>query len=129
MPSMTVVNAALNLVRDTILGVSSLPPLAITYVAIGTGTQGTPATATQLATEVFRKPLTNALAGASVGEGLFNGYIAPTDSVGTAISEVGFFGGNATGAANSGTLFFYGLYSHTHTATESLQMQADSTGA
>ena len=129
MSTLTVTTAGLNLVRDNLLGVSSAPPIDITWVAIGTGTQGSPGSATQLANEVFRKQLTNAVAGGSAGEGLFNGYLAPTDSTGTAISEVGFFAGNASSAANSGTLMFYGLYSHTHTSSESIQLQADSTGA
>lgn len=126
MAVLTVTNAAFNLVRDRLNGASSTS-LKITYVAIGTGTQGTPATATQLAAEVFRKPIASYANGAAVGEGLINGYLSPQDSVGTAITEVGFFAGNASATANSGTLLFYGLYSHTHTNAESIQLQADST--
>lgn len=126
MPALTITNAGLNLARDVLNGVPGAS-LAITYVAIGTGTQGSPATATQLAAEAFRKAVASVSNGAAVGEGLINGYIAPTDSAGTVITEIGFFGGSATGAANSGTLIFYGLYSHTHTNTESVQLVADST--
>lgn len=125
MATLTVTNAGLNLLRDALNGVAVTP--AVTYVAIGTGTQATPATATQLAAEVFRKPVASVATGANAGEGLINGYLSPQDSVGTVITEIGFYGGAATATANSGTLIFYGLYSHTHTNTESITLQADST--
>lgn len=121
--ALTITNAGQNAVRDAL---NNGGTIQVSYVAIGTGTQGTPGTATQLATEVWRKAVTSVSTGAAVGEGLINGYLSPADSVGTAITEVGFFIGG-TSAANSGTLLFYGLYSHTHTNTESIQFQADST--
>ena len=127
MATLTVTNAALNAARDNIDGVPGAASLKVLYVAFGTGTQGTPATATQLANEVLRKPITSVANGANPGEGIINGYVAPSDLVGVAITEVGFFAGNATGAANSGLMMFYGLYSHTHVASESIQVTADST--
>jgi len=123
----TIPNVALNAVRDNLRGVAGAPSLVVTWIAVGTGVQATPATATQLASEVFRKQLTNSANGASVGEALLNGYLAAGDSSGTAITEVGFFAGNASSAANSGTLMFYATYSHTHAAGESIQLTIDTT--
>lgn len=127
MTALTVTNGALNAVRDNLNGAPNASKLAITYIAFGTGTQGSPATATQLASEVFRKQITSVSNGGANGEGIINGYLSPTDAVGTAITEVGFFADGATGAANSGLLVFYGLYSHTHISSESIQFTADST--
>jgi hypothetical protein len=124
--AVTITNAGLDLVRDALNGVAGIN-LKITYIALGTGTQGTPATATQLAAEVFRKQITSYANGAAHGEGIINGYISPQDSVGTVISEVGYFAGAATGTANSGTLVAYSPYSHTHTNAESIQLQLDNT--
>lgn len=126
MPAMTITNAGLNLVRDAILLGSSPKPL---YFAIGTGSTAPAVTDTQLGAEVFRKQITSLTAGAAAGEALISGYLSPQDSAGTVIGEWGLFGGAATGTANSGTLIARGLYSHTHTASESIQFQADSTGA
>jgi len=122
--ALTITNAGLNLLRDA-LSLGTVPK--VKYVAIGTGVQGTPASATRLATEVFRKQVTSAPNGAAAGETLFNTLISPQDSVGTVITEYGYFGGAATGTANSGTLIFYNTYSHTHTGLESIQITVDST--
>jgi hypothetical protein len=127
MATLTITNAALNAVRDNLNGVPGASVLAITWIAWGTGTQGSPITATQLATEVFRKQITSTSLGANPGEGIINGYLAPTDIAGTAITEVGFFADGATSTPNSGLLVFYGLYSHTHVSTESIQFAADNT--
>lgn len=127
MAVLTVTNAALNAVRDNLNGVPGAASLIVTWIAWGTGTQATPATATQLATEVFRKQITSVANGAAAGEGIINGYLAPTDLVGTAITEFALFAGAASSTANSGLMIFYGLYTHTHVATESIQFQADST--
>src|SRR5258707_12577636 len=127
MPAATVPNVVLNYVRDNLSGAQT-SALKATWFAIGTSSQGTPLTATQLAAEAFRKTVTAYANGANPGEGLINCYLGPSDGVGTVITEIGLFGGpTATSAANSGTLIFYALYSHTHTALESIQFQFDST--
>ncbi len=121
--AVTIPNVALNLVRDALsLGTSP----KVKYFAIGTSTQGTPQTATKLANEVFRKQITSAPNGAAAGETLFTGYLSPQDSVGTVITEYGFFGGSATGTKDSGTMIFYNTYSHTHTGLESINFTIDS---
>lgn len=122
----TKTNAGLNALRDALSGAGST--LAVKYVAWGTSTQGTPATATQLAHEVGRKAITSLPNGAAVGELLMNGIISPQDAVGVAITEVAFFAGpGASATANTGIMLLYGLYSHTHTNAESIQIQADAT--
>lgn len=127
MATLTVTTAALNAVRDNLNGVPGAASLKVTWVAWGTGTQGSPATATQLANEVLRKQITSVSNGGSPGEGIINGFLSPSDLVGTAITEVAYFAGNASGAANSGLMVFYGLYSHTHVGSESIQFAADNT--
>src|SRR5260370_25781906 len=107
MPAATVPNVVLNYVRDNLSGAAT-SALKATWFAIGTGTQGTPLTATGLATEVFRKAVTAVANGASAGEGLITCYLGPGDSVGTAIAEIGLFGGPSAGAgAGTGALLFY----------------------
>ncbi len=126
--TVTITNAGLNLMRDALDGVAGTLP-AITYVAVGTGSQGTPATATQLAAEAFRKALTSFSNGASNGESRLNLYLSPQDTNGTVITEVGWFAGNASATVNSGTMVAYGVYSPSHTkaSTESIQLQLDNT--
>lgn len=125
--ALTITQAGLDLLRDNLAGIAGAQSPIITYVAVGTGVQGTPSTATQLAAESFRKQITSAPNGASHGETLFNGYLAPGDASGVAISEVGYFAGNASATANTGVLVFYVTYSHTHAANESVQLTVDST--
>ena len=127
MPAATVPNVVLNYVRDNLSGAQTTA-LKATWFAIGTSTQGTPATALGLATETFRKPVTSYSNGGAAGEGLINCYLAPSEAVGTVITEIALFGGaGASVTPGSGTLVFYALYSHTHTALESIQIQWDST--
>jgi hypothetical protein len=126
MAAMTITNLGLNLVRDALkFGTSP----KILYFAVGTSSTAPSVSDTQLGAEVFRKPITSMVNGGLAGEVLINGYLSPAESIGTVIAEWGLFAGAATGAANSGTLVARGLYSHTHTNTESIQFQADSTGA
>jgi hypothetical protein len=126
MTAITVTNGGLNLLRDCLSGAATAPQ--IYYVAVGTGSTAPSSSDTQLVAEVFRKAVTSFANGGSVGELLTNMYIAPGDAVGVAIAEVGFFAGpTATASANTGTLLARGLYSHTHVATESIQLQLDLT--
>lgn len=125
MSAITVTNAGLNLLRD---GTSGNNNPKITYIALGTGNTAPSASDTKLVAEVFRKTIASYTNGASVGEILVNGLIQASEAVGVVIAEVGFFGGNSASAtANSGILVARGLYSHTKTGTESLQLQFDFT--
>ncbi len=116
-------NVGLNLLRDAMAN-NNLS--VVKYVALGTGST-TPALGdTKLVNEVFRKAVTSYTNGAT-GELFINMYLAPGDSVGTDIEEVGFFGGaTATSSANSGVLIARGLFSHNpKTNLESIQFQLD----
>ena len=124
MAAITITNVGLNMMRDSLKAVGSP---TITYVALGTSATAPAATDTQLGTEVFREAVTSYANGGATGEILINMYLAPNDIAGTTVQEVGFFGGAATGAANSGTLLAHGLYSHAHTNLESIQFQLDLT--
>ena len=126
MATATVTNAGVNLLRDSMRGV--LSNTQILYVAVGTGSTAPAATDTQLVTEVFRKALTSSANGGAAGEGIFTLYLSPQDVVGTAIAEVGWFAGSsASGTANSGVLIARGLYSHTKTSSESINIAFDIT--
>lgn len=123
MSAITVTNAGLNLIRD---GLSGANNEKITYVALGTSSTAPAATDTRLGNETFRKRVTSYTNGASNGEVIINLYLAPGDAVGTGIQEIGFFGGNgASGTVNSGVLLARGLYSHSKTNLESIQIQLD----
>lgn len=110
--------------RDASKGAASAK---ITYVALGTGTTAPTTGDTQLVAEVFRKRVSSYTNGSSTGEVHIDLYLAPGDAVGVVIAEVGFFGGNASGTANTGVLLCRGLYSptHTHINTESIQFDLD----
>ena len=123
--SITITNAGLNLLKDAMSGANTG---VIKYVALGTSSTTPTVGDTKLGAESYRKLVTSYTNGGSPGELLINAYIAPAEDVGDPIAEIGFFGGgSATSAANSGVLLARGLYSHTKTNVESLQVQLDIT--
>ena len=128
MPTISYVytNDGHNLMRDGAKGAAS--PV-ITYVALGTGTNAATINDHTLQTEVFRKKVSSYTNGTNPGEVHIDLYLAPGDAVNVPIAEVGFFGGNASGTANSGTILCRGLWSppHTHTGVESIQFDLDFT--
>jgi hypothetical protein len=121
---MTITNAGLNLLRDSMKGTGS--PI-IKYVAFGSGTASPSASDTKLVTEFFRKAITGYANGASNGEIIVNAYVGAGDMVGANIQEIGFFAGpSATLSINSGILIARGLYSHNpKTNTESIPITLD----
>lgn len=124
MPTVTLTDAGRNLKRDARRGL--VTDVSIHYVAVGTSSTAPTTGDTQLGAEVFRKALTSSANGAGAGEGVYTLYLSPQDVVGTAIAEVGWFAGSgATGTANSGVLIGRALYSHTKTATESINISFD----
>jgi len=119
---MTITIDGKNLLRD---GNSGAQTPIISYVALGTSSATPTVNDHTLGAEAFRKKVTSTTNGAN-GELLINLYFAPTDGVGLDVEEVGFFGGNATAAANSGVLFAHGLYVHNPKVnTESIQFLLD----
>ena len=119
-----ITTAGLNMLRDAMTGAQSA---VISYVALGSSSATPTVNDTQLGNETFRKKVTSYTNGVT-GEVLINMYLAPTDAVGNDIEEVGFFGSNATSAANSGVLLAHGLYTHNpKSSTESIQFLLDFT--
>jgi hypothetical protein len=120
MATATLTDAGRNLIRDARRGV--VTDVEIKYVAIGTSSTAPSASDTALGAETFRKALTTD-SSPGTGQGLFTLYLAPGDAVGTGIQEVGWFAGAGAGAgAGSGVLVARGLYAHSKTASESIQV-------
>ena len=103
-----------NLLRDGTKGAANSK---ISYAAIGTSSTTPTVSDTRLGAEIFRKKITTYTNGTNAGEVIISLYLAPGEAIGVTIAEVGFFGSNATGSANSGVLLARGLYSPTHTKT------------
>lgn len=121
MATATLTDAGRNLLRDARRGL--VTDISVHYVAVGTSSTAPTTGDTQLGAEVFRKALTNSANGAGAGASVLTLYLSPQDVVGTAIAEVGWFAGSsASGTANSGVLIARGLYSHTKTASESINI-------
>lgn len=112
MTTLTITNAGQNAIGAALMNGTSCQ---ITWVAIGTGSTSPTTSDTQLVAEVFRLPVTTAVAGASAGEVIITASLAPGQAPSVVIGEVGCFGGPGAGSgANTGTMFGRALYSHTH---------------
>lgn len=117
-------NVGLNYLAAALGNGQSIQP---TYFAWGTGIQGTPATATGLASEQGRKLITSSSAGAGTGEELLTGVLSPADANGLTLTEFGLFGGAASATAGSGTLLLYATDSVAKTASLGVNVVADLT--
>lgn len=124
--SLTLTDVGRNLRRDALKGTDSAKVL---YWAIGSGSTSPTSSDTKLQTETFRKAVSSASNGASVGECLISAYIAPGDAVGANIQEVGVFAGNsAKSTANSGVMLGRALWAHpSKTNLESITLTLDLT--
>lgn len=96
----------------------------VTYCAVGTGTNAPALTDTQLQTELFRKLI--ALRSQSGKIASFRTYYNASEANGT-LREAGLFGDDATGTANSGTLFCRLAINRTKTSADTLTIQWDVT--
>jgi hypothetical protein len=122
--ALTLTNSGHNLLRDLVTGADSAKTM---YFALGTGTSATTAGQTTLVNEQFRKAISSYTNGA-IGEGLINCFVSDSDAVGIVIGEVAVFSGvSVTSSSNSGKMLGRGLWSHTKTNAESLQLQLDLT--
>ena len=111
---------------DTTLTVTSFT--ANFSYPVNSGVVNTPAaTDTALQNEIFRKAISAGITGAAAGEVLITLYVAPTDSPGFTFLEVGWYGGNADSGTNDGVLMARALYWYVHTATDSANVQLDTT--
>src|SRR5438094_211769 len=126
MALITKTNAGLNLARDAEAGAANAQ---IKYVALGTGNTTPAATDTKLVSEVYRKAVSSRANGTN-GELITSLYLGAGDANGIVIAEVGIFGGSsATSQLNTGVLIARGLYSHTKSSGESIQIDFDHTYA
>lgn len=120
-----IVNTGLNLARDALGGYVS--DMKIRYVAIGTSATLPAATDTQLGAEVFRKAVTKYDNTVGTGQVKTTLYLSPSEAL-VGIQEIGWFAGvGATSTANSGVLVARVLYAHTHTNSESIQIDRTDT--
>ena len=123
MPAMTVTDVGLNAYRDANKGTAAIKVL---YLALGDGSTALSTGDTTLASEKWRKIATTYANGASPGASVISVYVGPDEAVGVDISELGWFIGNATTLANSGTLLARALFTpHVKTNSESYTFQLD----
>src|ERR1700738_2573206 len=121
--ALTITDDGHNFIRDTATGADQWTNI---YFSLSSDTS-TPASTDHTINEVFRKLVTIAVNGPSVGEVLFNCFVSDSDAVGVNIQKVGVFVGlTASSSSNSGKMLGSGLWAHNpKTSTESLQVQLD----
>jgi hypothetical protein len=96
-----VVTSGKNLIRDLLGIVAGVTGL--NYFAIGTDNTAVVVGDTTLGTEVFRDVFTSKTYAA--GQIIIKYFLASGSANGNTLTEAGLFGDDATGAADSGTLF------------------------
>jgi len=109
-----ITNAGLALLAQNLVAATDS---RILYIAIGTSSTAVSASDTQLSVEVYRQAVTAISRSGGVVTSTF--YLS-TGEANVAIAEIGIFAGDATAAANSGTLLSRILWSHTKTADEEI---------
>lgn len=92
----------------------------ITYMALGTGTTAPDATDTALETEIYRKQ--NSISSYSANEATFKTFFS-TEEANDTLKEIGLFGDDASGTADSGTLFAHRAIDRTKADTETLTVE------
>lgn len=90
-----------NLVRDLLGMVAGITGL--NYIAVGTDNTAVTISDTALGTEVFRDTFTDKIY--TSGNVNFRYYLDSSSANGNTLVEAGLFGDDATGSADSGTLF------------------------
>jgi len=119
-----IVDAGKALLAQALRDGAALPE--ITYVAVGSDNTTPAAGDTTLGTEFFRKTVTSSAEGTNPNEAITTVYVAPYEA-NQQIEEIGWFGGAATGAADSGTLIARVLYSKLKDNLESIQIERTDT--
>lgn len=116
-----VVNVGFDLLLSLLAGESGV--LGISYVALGSSTTTPASTDTQLGAEVSRIAVTSF--SHSPNDLTVSGYWG-TDQANVSLAEAALFGGNATSAANTGTIYSHvGYTAFTKDDLESLTAQWD----
>lgn len=124
-----VTNLALDLFSEALRG-TDVSALEINFLAVGTGaatgSDAPSASDTQLTNEVFRKNITFQAGGTNRMTTIT--VIAPSEA-NVNITELAWFGGDATSTANSGTMIARVAYTRAKNSGESLQVNRQDTFA
>ena len=91
----------------------------ITYCSLGTGTNAPALANTTLQTEIFRKIVSVRSVSSNVAT--FQTFFTTSEGNGT-LREAGLFGDDASGTANSGTLFCRTAITRTKTSSDTLTL-------
>lgn len=123
-----ITSAGRNLMRDLLR--AAVSDGAIKYVALGSGATAPAASDTQLATEEFRKAVTDRDT-PGIGQVLTTLFVATTEANAFTTREIGWFAGSgATATVNSGVLVARVLYERAKTNLETIQIdRTDTLGA
>ena len=114
-----VVTAGKNSMADALRGTETNNQGIITYCALGTGITAPALADVKLQTELFRKLISVRSVAANVAT--FQTFFTTSEAVGT-LKEAGLFGDNASGTADSGTLFCRVAINRTKSANDTLTL-------
>lgn len=114
-----VVTAGKNSIASALQGTTANNKGIITYCALGTGTTAPEATDTTLETEIFRKLIS--VRGVDGNVATFSTYYTTSEANGE-LKEAGLFGDDASGSADSGTLFCRVAINRTKTTGDTLTL-------
>lgn len=114
-----VLTAGKNALADRLIGTTTNNRGIITYCGLGTGITAPVAGNTDLETELFRKLISTRSVVGNIAT--FQTFFTATEVVGT-LTEAGLFGDDASGTANSGTLFCRTLINRVKTSSDTLTL-------
>lgn len=112
-----VVTAGKNAIADALRGTTANNKGIITYCAVGTGTTAPALADTTLQTEIARKLVSVRTVDGKTA--VFQTFFTTSEGNGT-LREAGLFGDDASGTANSGTLFCRVAISRTKSSSDTL---------
>lgn len=114
------VTAGKNAIADALRGNTVSNKGIITYCAVGTGITAPALSDTKLQTELFRKLVS--VRSATTNVALFETFYTTSEAIGT-LKEAGLFGDDASGTADSGTLYCRVAINRTKTANDTLTLR------
>lgn len=114
------VTAGKNSLADAIRGTTASNKGIITYCALGTGDTAPALGDTDLETELFRKQISVRSVSGNVAT--FETFFTTSEGNGT-LKEAGLFGDDASGTADSGTLFCRTAINRTKTSNDTLTLR------
>lgn len=108
-----------NSMADALQGTTANSKGIITYCAVGTDATAPEVANTTLGVEIFRKLVS--VRSVSGNAALFQTYFTTSEANGT-LREAGLFGDDASGTADSGTLFAHVAINRTKTSNDTLSI-------